>query len=158
MKEVVLFALLYLCFYGMSLLDSDLSSFTHNVSVINIESAYCEKKYRRRICESIFTLDDMPTRFRVDTNLSSGFEEGEIYYNRKVEVLFDPKNVLSDREPIEVSNIIKNGYSIYGSTKWLSGRSFGGITLVYLCICIAQFVFAIDRYEKKHNKKLEADS
>ena len=100
----------------------------------------------------------MPTRFRVDTNLSSGFEEGEIYYNRKVEVLFDPKNVLSDREPIEVSNIIKNGYSIYGSTKWLSGRSFGGITLVYLCICIAQFVFAIDRYEKKHNKKLEADS
>ncbi len=43
MKEVVLFALLYLCFYGMSLLDSDLSSFTHNVSVINIESAYCEK-------------------------------------------------------------------------------------------------------------------
>ena len=41
MKEVVLFALLYLCFYGMSLLDSDLSSFTHNVSVIYIESAYC---------------------------------------------------------------------------------------------------------------------
>ncbi len=47
----------------------------------------------------------MPTRFRVDANLSSGFEE-EIYYNRRVEVLFDPKNVLS-REPIEVSNIIK---------------------------------------------------
>ncbi|MBJ2147817.1 hypothetical protein JC606_15755 [Vibrio sp. IB15] len=158
MKEVVLFSLLYLCFYGMSLLDSDLSSFTHHVGVINIESAYCENRYRRRICESIFTLDDMPTRFRVDKNLSSTFKEGEVYYNRKVEVLFNPKSVSSQREPIEVSNIIKNGYSVYGSTKWISGVWFGVITLVYLCICVAQFVFAIDRYEKKQNKKLDADS
>ncbi|NRF17451.1 hypothetical protein [Vibrio coralliilyticus] len=148
MKEIILLALLYMAFYGMTLLDTDLSNFSRKVGVVNIEFVECEPSGRNRSCHSIFVLGDETTKYYVGKDLSSGFGEGGLYFNRNVEVLFTPEDVSKKSGVQYVEHIIRNNYSIYGSTKWLSGDLFFIVTIVCFVIFIRHVIAVLSKKDK----------
>ena len=158
MKELLLLVLTYVIFYGMTFLDKDLSDLSHKVGVVNIKSVDCYSIGRSTICDTIFSLGSEPDLFTADGDISSSFVKEGYYYNRKVEVLFIPQQSVEGMPPFNVNHIIKNGYSIYGSTKWLSQGGFYFFNATILGLLTLWVIVRLKRFDKKHNKLPKYDS
>ncbi len=158
MKELLLLVLTYFIFYGMTFLDRDLSDLSHKVGVVNIKSVDCYSTRRSTYCDTIFSLGSEPDLFTIDADISSNFDREGFYFNRKVEVLFMPQSVVEGAAPSYVSHIIRNGYSIYGSTKWLSKGGFYFVNATMLVLFALWVIDRLKRFDKKHNKLLKSDS
>ncbi len=158
MKELLLLVLTYVIFYGMTFLDRDLSELSHKVGVVNIKSVNCYSIGRTTYCQTIFSLGSEPGLFTIDADISSNFDKEGFYFNRKVEVLSMPQLVAEGSGPSYVSHITRNGYSIYGSTKWLSKDDFYFVNATMLLLFALWVLVRLKHFDKKHNKLLKSDS